>query len=329
MGKFSIDEDLYIPVNGDRQNLHIRSHDPENPVLLFVHGGPGVSDRCFVMPNQTKYLADSFTMVCWDQRMSGKSYRRAKAEQRMTLDQQVEDLNAVVLYLCERFHKEKIILIGHSWGSILCCLYLPKYSEHIEAYVGMGQFVNGEKNENLSYDFVYRYAKEHGDAKALRDLDRIGRPVDGWYPGGIDDLMVQRNYMTKYGGGTYKGKKSNIIVGVLLPFLKSGEYHLIPDLYRYAKGSFYCLRQLWPQVVKLKYDETLKELPVPVLIFQGDHDKNTPTELARAWFDALQAPYKVWVGFHESAHSPINEEPERWAHNLKRELKKLERKEKA
>lgn len=324
MGSYLIDETYDIAVNGDRQNIHIRSNNADNPVLLFVHGGPGVSDRCFVMPNQTKHLVNDFTMVCWDQRMAGKNYRTARAKETMTLEQQVEDLNAVVLYLCGRFSKEKIYLVGHSWGSILCCLYLPKYSEHIKAYIGMGQFVNGPLNESMSYDFVYEYAKEHHDTKALKELERIGRPVDGWYPGGIDDLMVQRNYMTKYGGGTYKGQKSNIIVSVLIPFLKSGEYHIIPDLYRYAKGSFYCLGQLWHDVVKLEFDKTLKELNVPVYIFQGDHDKNTPTELASAWFDTLKAPYKEWVAFHESAHSPINEEPELWGKTLKEKLRMLE-----
>ena len=319
MTKYALDESIYIPVNGDSQNIHIRSTNPENPVLLFVHGGPGVCDRSWVMPMQSQYLADRFIMVCWDQRMAGKNYRSSKASADMTLDQQVEDMHDVVLYLVNRFHQDKIYIVGHSWGSILSCLYLPKYPENIKAYVGMGQFINGPLNEKMSYDFVVDYAKEHNDTKALKDLATIGEPVDGMYAGGLDALMVQRNFMTKFGGGSWK-EKENIFKSVLVPFFTSGEYSLIPDLYRYYKGTFYCLEKLWPQVVKLKFDETVKKLDVPVYLFQGDHDQNTHTPLAKDWFDRLEAPYKEYVPFHESAHSPIKEEPELWGKTLVEKL---------
>ena len=313
--KYALDEILDIPVNGDMQNIHIRSTSDKNPVLLFVHGGPGVCDRSWVMPKQSEYLADKFIMVCWDQRMAGKNYRADKVSQKMTLDQQVEDMHDVVMYLVNRFKQEKIYVVGHSWGTILSCLYLPKYPENVKAYVGMGQFVNGPLNEKMSYDFVVNYAKEHNDQKALKDLAEIGEPKEGLYAGGLDALMVQRNYMTKFGGGSWK-EKENIFKSVLVPFLTSGEYKVIPDLFRYWKGTYHCLRQLWPDVVKLRYDETVKKLDVPVYLFQGDHDQNTPTVLAKKWFDELEAPYKEYVPFHESAHSPIKEEAELWGKTL-------------
>ena len=319
MKAYAINTNCDISVNGDSQNIRILSTDENNPVILFVHGGPGVCDRSMVIPNQKEYLADDFTMVCWDQRMAGKSYRRKKAKGRMDLDQQVEDLNDVVDHLCRKFNKEKIYIVGHSWGSVLSCLFLLKHPEHIKAYVGMGQFVNGPKNEELSYDFVLDYARKHGNKKAVRDLEKIGRPVGGLYRGGLDALMVQRNYMTKFGGGTYKGR-DNIYNSLLKPFFKSGEYKLIPDLYRYYKGCFYCLEQLWEDIAKLEFDKTITKLDVPVYLFQGDHDKNTPTVLAREWFEALDAPYKEYVPFHESAHSPINEECELWGKTLKEKL---------
>ena len=323
MRSYVINTAYDIDVNNDRQNIRILSTDENNPVILFVHGGPGVCDRSTVIPNQKEYLVDDFTMVCWDQRMAGKNYRREKAKEKMSLDQQAEDLRCVVEYLCERFNKDKIYIVGHSWGSVLSCLFLSKYPEHIKAYVGMGQFVNGPENEALSYDFVLDYAKEHNDTKAIKDLEKIGRPVGGLYEGGLDALMVQRNYMTKFGGGTYKGRE-NIYNSVLKPFLTSGEYRLIPDLYRYYKGCFYCLDQLWEDIAKLEFDKDLTKLEVPVYLFQGDHDKNTPTVLTKQWFENLDAPYKEYVPFHESAHSPINEECELWGRTLKEKLLKEE-----
>ena len=317
--KYTLDEKLYIDVNGDRQHIHIRSNKPDGEVLLFVHGGPGVCDRSWVMPDQSRYLADYCVMVCWDQRMAGKNYRAAKAGEDMTIEQQMDDMYAVVNYLRDRFGKEKIYFVGHSWGSILGVSYLTKYPETIAAYVGMGQFVNGPLNEKMSYDFTVEYAKEHNNKKALKDLAEIGEPVNGEYAGGLDALMVQRNYMTKFGGGCWK-QKENIFKSVLVPFITSGEYYLIPDMYRYAKGTFYCLEKLWPQVVKLQFDRDVKKLDVPVYLFQGDHDQNTPTVLAKAWFDALEAPYKEYVPFHESAHSPVKEEMELWGTTLREKL---------
>ena len=317
--KYLLDDKLFISVNGDKQHLHIRSNKPDSDVLLFVHGGPGVCDRSWVMPKQSKYLADHFVMVCWDQRMSGKSYKKENADKPMTIDQMVEDMHEVVEYLKKRFNKEKIIFVGHSWGSILGVCYLVKYPETIKAYVGMGQFVNGPENEKMSYDFVVDYAYKHKNNKAIRDLERIDYPVNGLYKGGLDDLMVQRNYMTKFGGGCYK-EKENIFKSVLMPFVTSGEYNILTDTYKYTKGTFHCLEKLWPEVVSLEFDKTVKKLDVPVYLFQGDHDQNTPTMLAKKWFDNLEAPYKEYVPFHESAHSPIKEEEELWGKTIVEKL---------
>lgn len=313
---YKLDEVLDIKVNDDIQNIHIRSNAPDKDVLLFVHGGPGVPDRTWVMPKQSKYLADHCVMVCWDQRMAGINYRKKDVDKDITIDMMVEDMKVVVDYLRERFNKDKIYFVGHSWGSMLGVCYLQKYPETIKAYIGMGQFVNGDLNEKMSYDFVVNYAKEHNDSKALKDLEKIGAPTKGIYGGDwFDSMMIQRNYMTKFGGGCYKEKES-IFTSVLIPFFTSHEYPIIPGLYRYAKGSYHCLRKLWKEAVSLEFDKNVKEIKVPVYLFQGDHDQNTPTVLAKKWFDELKAPYKEYVPFHESAHSPIKEEEELWGKTL-------------
>ena len=318
--KYQLDEKLYIDVNDDLQHLHTRSNKLDGDILLFVHGGPGVCDRSWVMPKQSKYLADYCIMVCWDQRMAGKSYNKNNINKDITINDMVEDMHEVVMYLCNRFNKDKIYFVGHSWGSILGVCYLQKYPETIKAYVGMGQFVNGEENEKLSYKFVLDYAKAHNNKKAIKDLEKIGEPQKGIYGGDwFDSMMVQRNYMTKFGGGCYK-QKEDIFSSVLIPFVTSGEYNLVTDLYKYAKGSYHCLRKLWQEVVSLNFEETVKKLDVPVYLFQGDYDQNTPTVLAKRWFDNLKAPYKEYVPFHESAHSPIKEEVELWGTTLRDKL---------
>jgi len=107
------------------------------------------------------------------------------------------------------------------------------------------------------------------------------------------------------------GKKESMITSMVLPVLRSPEYTL-PDLARYAGGAFYNLRELWREVIVCDFLRTAPKLSVPVFITQGRHDRNTPPELAKRWFDALDAPKKEWIWFEESAHSPIREEKEKW-----------------
>ncbi|MEG1706303.1 MAG: alpha/beta hydrolase, partial [Clostridia bacterium] len=259
-------------------------------------------------------LADVCTMVCWDQRGSGKSYTNAQAQEDMTLEQVVKDAYEVCTYLCEKFGKKKISIVGHSWGSMLGLLLAQAHPEIIDKYIGMGQLINGEINEDISYDFVMNYATKSNDRKAIASLTKIGRPIKGLYRN-LDDLVIQRNYMTKYGGGCYAEKES-IWKSMILPLLSTPEYTL-GDMIRYYKGTFYCLNKLWEQVVTAKFDETIKHLDVSVYITQGRHDKNTPPEISTKWFEQLDAPYKEWIWFENSAHSPIKEEPTRWGEVIK------------
>ena len=316
MKKYPIDEKEVLEVNGTKLHLRIRGTRADNPVLLFLHGGPGMCDRHWVLKYQSG-LSDVCTLVCYDQRGAGKSYTKEQAAQSMTVDAVVEDARCVVEHLCEKFHKDKIYIVGHSWGSMLGTLLCQKYPEHIAAYVGMGQLADGPENERISYEFVHNMAERRNDQKALRDLDRIGTPVNGLYRS-IADLQVQRDYMTKYGGGAY-GKKDSLLADVIIPLVLTPEYTL-PDLVRYAKGTYYNLDELWDEVATSSFLKTVPKLDMPVYITQGRHDRNTPSELAVQWYDQLDAPHKEWVWFEQSAHSPIKEEPARWGQIIREKL---------
>jgi len=314
---YALDNKEVITLGGIGQHIRIRSSNAQNPVLLFLHGGPGVCDRHWVIKEQSG-LAEVCTMVCWDQRGSGKSYSQAQSKEKMTIDLIVSDAVELIEYLCTKFGKEKLYIIGHSWGSVLGVMLSQRIPERIAAFVGMGQVVDLDENEQISYKFVWDEAQRRGDKKAIRDLTRIGTPVEGSY-GSIKNLITQRNYMSKYGGGAYK-KKDNIWKSFLLPLFRTPEYTLA-DIIKYAKGSFYCLEELWPEAAAtVRFDETARKLDVPVYITQGDHDENTPTSIALKWFEKLDAPYKEWIAFKKSGHAPIKEEPELWGKTIREKL---------
>ncbi|MEA5051258.1 MAG: alpha/beta hydrolase [Oscillospiraceae bacterium] len=306
--QYALDTKETVTLGGVTQHIRLRSADVSLPVVLFIHGGPGVCDRHWVLKYQSG-LADAATMVCWDQRGAGLSYDKALRKEDMTVQRMVDDASELLDILRARFRQDKIFIVGHSWGSLLGALLAKQRPDAVRAYIGMGQFVEGGENERLSYQFVLDEAKKRGDKKALADLARIGEPVDGLYKS-MDDMMVQRNLMTKYGGGCYAEKES-IWTSMIIPLLKTPEYRL-GDLWGYYKGTFFSLGALWNEVVSFDLFKTIPSLDVPVFLTEGRHDQNTPIPISRRWFEALKAPKKEWIWFENSAHSPIKEEPAAW-----------------
>ena len=142
-----------IPVNGVMQRIHVVSNDTSLPVLLFLHGGPGVVNRHSVLADD-KDLLDSFTIATWDQRGTGGSYSGVKADT-LTIGQLTEDAEAVVEWLCKEFNKEKIFIIGGSWGSELGTYLANRHPGKIAAYVGFGQVVDGAKNEEAECSLYF------------------------------------------------------------------------------------------------------------------------------------------------------------------------------
>lgn len=312
--EYALDTKETVLLGNCKQHIRIRSCSEALPVVLFIHGGPGVCDRHWVLKHQSG-IASAATMVCWDQRGAGLSYDKLLKKQDMNVSRMVDDAEELVEYLCKRFNRDKIIIVGHSWGTLLGTLLAQKYPAHIAAYIGMGQFVDGPENERLSYKFVLDEATKRNDKKALKDLAKIGWPNKGHYKN-MDDLMVQRNLMTKYGGEDY-GESDGIIKAILIPLLRSPEYSLA-DLVKYYKGAFFCLEAMWEEIVDFDFNKEVIKLDVPVYLTEGRHDQNTPTEIAEKWFNNLSAPHKEWIWFEKSAHSPIKNEPEAWGQTVMR-----------
>lgn len=307
MTQFEIDEIRTVRLGGLKQKIHIRSCSVKNPILLFLHGGPGVPNRHSIMRNHAEFAA-YFTVVAWDQRGTGGSYFGAKPVT-MKLDRFVEDIDELTAYLCSEFGQQKIFLIGGSWGTELGIRYIKAHPEHIQAYVGFGQVVNGFLNEAITYDFVLNQAKEAGDQKALDTLKRIGPPVDGCYSPVYKGLMKHRALLAKYGGSNVK--RASLWEGTVKPVLLSREYSLI-DKIGIVKGSHYSLATMWREIVRYDFTKEASELDVPVYFFQGKLDYNTPSSLVPLYFEMLTAPHKELIWFEKSAHNPLNEEKKRF-----------------
>lgn len=314
-----IDEKLKVDLNGFKQKIHIKG-DPEKPILLFIHGGPGVANRhmCTVY-NQD--LLDTFMVVGWDQRGTGGSYWGCDPST-LSIKQLTDDAGALVEYLCKKYNKEKIFAIGGSWGSLLGTKLAYTYPEHLYAFVGFGQFVDGELNEKLSYEFALAEAKKANDKESVDKLVKLGPPVMAVYKGGYDGMLIQREVMNKYGGYSKKNQSKSYTGGLAKAYLFSGEYSLA-DAYGVLKGNRMILDKMWPEIGYVKLQNECTKFKIPYLIFDGVLDKNTPADLVQDYFDKIEAPYKELEWFKESGHNPLIDEPEKFKSLLKDRLIKI------
>ncbi|MBP3685156.1 MAG: alpha/beta hydrolase [Oscillospiraceae bacterium] len=316
--KYPIDIKTRIDLGGVMQAVHVWGTKEENPVVLFLHGGPGVPNRHGMAKNHMDLL-DDFTIVAWDQRGTGGSYFGCDPET-LTLEQLISDCAQLIDWLCETLHKKKIFLLGASWGTELGTFVCQKHPEKVAGYIGYGQVVNGIENENVSYAFALEEAKKAGNAEDIAELERIGPPVDGQYKPVFEGLMTQRKIMKKYGG--HSTKKGGYVSGTVLPILKSSELSL-RDKYGTAKGYKVCLSAMWPTIVHYDFVHDCGPFQMPYYIFQGRLDRNTPASLVQEYYDSIVAPDKDLVWFEHSAHGPMGEEPEKFKRLMREKFGKI------
>ena len=320
--KYRIDRKERILLGGLRQTIHIWGTKPENPVILFLHGGPGVPNRHGIAHAHMDLL-DDFIFAAWDQRGTGGSYFGCDPKT-LTLEQLISDCAELIDYLCQTLGKEKVFLLGGSWGTELGTFVCRDHPDRVAGYIGYGQVVNGVENENVSYAFVLRKAKEAGNTEDIAELEKIGPPVDGQYKPVFEGLMAQRRILKKYGG--HSTKKEGYFSGTVLPILTSKELSL-RDKIGTAKGYKLCLSQMWPTIVHYDFVKEANSFQMPYFIFQGRRDENTPASLIQEFYDAIQAPEKDLIWFEKSAHGPLGEEPEKFKKLLREKFLTIARKE--
>ena len=315
-----IDVTKKVPLGGVKQKLHIIGDDDRNPILLFLHGGPGVPDRAGVV--RAKDMQADFTLVAWDQRGTGGSYWGVKKSS-LNVDRLAEDARELCEYLCTALGQEKLFLLCGSWGTQLGTILAHKYPQRIAGYVGSGQTVNGILNEQLSWEFALREAEKAGNQEDIARLNEVGPPVRGQYKGGFKGLMAQRNIMKKYGGYSQRDKEKEKPQGFFktfaLPMLRAKEYTPL-DLLGTLWGYKRTLTMMWPRLTDYDFIRDCNTFEMPYFIFQGRHDNNTPSALVEAFCEAIQAPKKELVWFENSGHGPIAEERELYLRLLRERL---------
>ena len=309
-----------IDVGGTKQWISIRGLNKANPVLLMLHGGPGSPVMAMSWAFQ-KPWEDFFTVVQWDQRGMGKNFVTTDTSAvgpTMTVDRLTQDAEEVVAYLRRRLNKDKIVVLGFSFGTTLGTRLAAAKPEWLHAYVGVGQSAAG--GERYLYERVVAVATARNDTAALRELRAIAPypPPNGF---DLDKALLARKYARMYDGGWYGKPDFNL-------------YFSLPEWgqeYTQADVEAYLPALRWAEQQVLMAGRSQRQpggrptgrdgaFSVPVILMMGRYDLHTPYEAARVWFDRITSPNKKFITFERSSHYPMFEEPGRFLATLLTEV---------
>jgi proline iminopeptidase len=300
-----VQESFIATLGGAREYVSVRGSDRRNPILIYIHGGPASIEAPMSWAFQRPW-EDYFTVVEWDQRGAGKSYElndpKAIAPT-LELSRYRDDAIELIELLRARYGKQKVFVLGHSWGSAVGLSVAIKRPDLLYAYVGMGQAIDFQQNESVGYRLVLEQARRARNAQAVKELEAIAP-----YPGdGVLDPAktgVERKWSV-YFGGLAAGHQDGDFYYHLDRL--SPEYSH-DDLVAWDKGSEFTIGILWPKLAAISFED-VHTLHVPIFLLYGRHDTTTPPEIGVDWLKRLKAPEKSLEWFDNSAHLPMLEEP--------------------
>jgi pimeloyl-ACP methyl ester carboxylesterase len=288
-----IAEAAFLTVGGIEQWVTIRGEDRRNPVLLLVHGGPGDVQSPFVS-TYAPYEKD-FVLVQWDQRGAGRTFAKNGAAG-VSLERIVGDGLDLAEQLRKRFPGQKLVLFGHSWGSVVATEMAQRRPALFDAYVGTGQVASWAEMVQFQFEFLKRRYTQSGDAAALAALEAIGKPDpkdvkqyfgfsrpirQSWHPSDTAWLSNLRQV------GTANGE-TDATIKVTTDGMSASGAALI--------GS----------MVSEELATTALRFTIPYYVIQGRHDLSTPTPLAEAYFQKVSAPRKRLFIIEDAGHFALS-----------------------
>ncbi len=299
-----INELKEVHIGGIKQWISIRGNDPANPILLYIHGGPGAP----MMPESWTFQRpweDFFTVVQWDQRGAGKTFSASsrQPDASMSIERMQADTEEVIEWLRQTYGKKKIFLLGHSWGSILGLKVAQHHPEWLYAYIGVGQVVNSLRNETVGYQQTLAEAEATGNQDAIRELEALAP-----YPG--DDIRallakasVERKWDVALGGMSYgKTEDNQTQLRALSP--EYTDY----DLESAQLGEASSVPPLVQELLAVDFDK-VTDFKCPVVFFAGVHDRTTPESIVVEYFARIHAPKKQLFKISRASHVVVNESP--------------------
>lgn len=296
-----------VSLGGMEQYVSIRGADRDNPVLLFVHGGPGAPEMGVGWAFQRPW-EDYFTVVQWDQRGAGKTLRHngeAVSADGLSRDRIIADTIELIAWLRDYLGHDRVVVVGHSWGSVAGFQAALARPDWVSAYVGIGQIVDMAENERRSHERVLEAARADGNETAIAELESIA-PYPGDTPVTFERIGTERKWVVHYGG--LAAYRDNADFYFHAPRL-SPAYDRA-DREAVDAGGRLTVPALLDDLMAVEQG-AIDAVDFPVVFFAGRHDLTTPSDLVEAWYARIDAPSKALIWFEHSAHLAPMEEPGR------------------
>ncbi len=319
-----IQESIYIDVNGIKQYVQIRGENTENPVMIFVHGGPA-SPMGYVSAYYQKELEAHLTIINYDQRGSGRTYYANGNSRDTDVDTLINDLDSIVEYAKNRFGKDKVIIAGHSWGTVLGSIYIQKYPEKVDCYIGVSQITNLYRNKiNVAYEALKNDSiKGTEDEKTLTEVAKRMEKVSTYRDMSVDDLLQLVNLNAKYikCDGEMSGF-GQMWTGITSPDMNLDDikwFMTQMDINKFFDDNKELMEYAFFGFDISKLSESYE---VPVYYIAGDSDYGVCQNDVRHYYDKITAPDKAFYMLENTGHSPFMDNPQLYCKTIKDILNK-------
>ena len=224
----------------------------------------------------------------------------------------------VTNYLRERFDKDKIYLIGHSWGSLIGLKTIKNAPELYHAYIGMAQISNQLLSEKIAYSYMLEQYKLNGNKKMVRKFEKHNMLSLDYMP--MKYVKFRDKPMHELGIGTMRDMKS-VINGIFFPVMNFSEYTFSEKLKLWKANSMLLKKtNLWDTMIQCNLFDEIKTVEIPIYFLHGIYDYTVNYSLAKEYYQQITAPMKGFYTFEKSAHSPIFEEPDKFIKILREDV---------
>ncbi len=298
----SIAEERRVKLGGVEQYVLLRGRSRTAPLLVYVHGGPGGSETPFLRIYNAE-LENDFLTVYWDQRGTVKSFDARLDPTELTIARMTADLGELIDLLLAEFSQDQVLLVAHSWGTVLALEYVAARPETVAAYISISQMTNQIADDTESFSWLLAEAQAHGDDRAISGLKALGPP-----PHTAKEMMVRDRYLNRLGGIFVKPQSD---LDLLRSVLALSEFAW-PDFISFLRGNTFSLEALCQELQDYDAYKRHPKIEVPIILMLGRRDRVVSPCLGAEYLATLEAPDKELIWFEKSAHMVPFEEPEKF-----------------
>lgn len=249
-----LDEEVMVAVPSSELYVRVRGN-PDAPLIINLHGGPGGYSGIDIKL-MGPALEDEFLLAYLDQRGCGKSMACTDTSM-LTVDQYVKDLDLVVDSLRIRYAKEKVHLVGTSWGGMYGFLYLLQDQSKIMAYACIDGKVNSD------------FAQFHSDVNWMKHVVPARLGFNAHF---ADTAKII----------SFKDVIEDTALLRLMRYTPE-EYALIGEKAEVVNAAF----RNTPSYNNINIEPELKHISTPTLIIQGEQDYVVGVGHAELIYNAL------------------------------------------